>query len=46
MELKRLDWILIKAREMILTPWEETFIKDLTERREKYGDDITITIKR
>ena len=41
MDLKRLDWILVKAQDMDLTTWEEKFIADMTERREKYGDRMT-----
>lgn len=37
-EAQLLDWILVKAQESAsLTAWEEDFISDLTERREKYG---------
>lgn len=44
MDLKRLDWILVKAQEMDLTSWEEKFIRDLTNRREKYEDRIVISV--
>ena len=44
MELKRLDWILSKAQSSNdLTPWEQSFIDDLTDRRERLGDRITIS---
>lgn len=43
MDTKRLDWILTKAQESDLTSWEESFISDLTKRREKYGDKINIS---
>lgn len=44
MNLERLDWILVKAGEArTLTPWEESFIRDFVERREKYGDGIYIS---
>ena len=43
-DLKRLDWILSKAQSSYtLTPWEQDFIDDLTDRREKYGDRIRIS---
>ena len=45
MDLKRLDWILVKAQSSQLTVWEEKFITDLTNRREKLGDKITISDK-
>ncbi len=43
MDLKRLDWILTKAQDSHLTEWEGGFIDDLTERRERLGDRITIS---
>lgn len=44
MDLKRLDWILVKAGEAAtLTPWEEKFVTDLVDRRERLGDRITIS---
>lgn len=43
MDLKRLDWILVKAQDMDLTTWEASFIDRMTERREKYGDRTIIT---
>jgi hypothetical protein len=45
MDLSRLDWILIKAQTAQLTVWEEKFITDLTNRREKLGDKIIISDK-
>ena len=45
MELDRLDWILIKAQTAQLTVWEEGFITDITNRRERLGDKITISDK-
>lgn len=43
MDLRRLDWILVKAQGADLTPWEEKFIDDLTKQRERYGDDVRIS---
>ena len=44
MNLKRLDWILVKAGEAsTLTAWEEAFINDFVERREKYGDKLLVS---
>lgn len=43
MDLDRLDWILTKAQETELTEWEETFVADLTERRERFGNAIRIS---
>ena len=44
MDLRRLDWILTKAQTIDgLTAWETQFIHDLTERRERYGDNINIS---
>ena len=44
MDLKRLDWILCKAQEAAsLTAWEESFISDLVESRERQGDWINIS---
>ena len=46
MDLKRLDWILVKAQEAsTLTPWEDKFISDLIDRRERHGDRISISEK-
>jgi len=45
MDLDRLDWILIKAQTMDLTEWEEGFVGDMTERRERYGDSVTVSEK-
>ena len=45
MDLRHLDWILIKAQDADLTPWEDGFLADMIERREKYGDRITISEK-
>jgi len=43
MNLKRLDWILKKAQDAELTDWEEKFIDDMIEKREKKGVFIYIT---
>lgn len=44
MDLKRLDWILLKAQEaQTLTAWEDGFVADLIERRDRYGDSISIS---
>ena len=43
MELDRLDWILIKAQDAHLTAWEDKFIEDMINRREKYSDDLIVT---
>ena len=44
MNLKRLDWILCKVQESAtLTPRELKFIDDMTNRRERFGDRITVT---
>ena len=44
MDLKRLDWILAKAQESsTLTAWEDSFVSDMTNRREKIGDKIQIS---
>ena len=46
MNLKRLDWVLIKAQEATtLTEKEAAFIDDMVERREKYGDRIKVSEK-
>lgn len=45
MDLDRLDWILMKALDIDLTPWEEKFIADMTERRERYGDRMVVSDK-
>lgn len=45
MDLKRLDWILIKAQSAELTSWEEKFVADMIERRERHGDRLTISEK-
>ena len=43
MNLKRLDWILVKAQSMNLTSFEQGLIDGLTERRERYGDRVKIS---
>ena len=44
MDMARLDWVLAKAQESAtLTPWESAFVDDLTDRRERLGDRITIS---
>lgn len=43
MNLKRLDWILVKAQDAELTPWEEKFIADMTNRRERFGDRVEVS---
>lgn len=44
MDLNRLDWILTKAQDAAdLTAWEEGFLADMIDRRERYGDRITIS---
>ena len=46
MNLKRLDWVLIKAQEATtLTEKEAAFIDDMVERREKCGDRLKISEK-
>jgi len=45
MDLKRLDWILTKAQSKDLTQWEDDFISDMTERRERAGDSMHISEK-
>ena len=46
MELKRLDWVLSKAQSASdLTAWEQKFVDDLTDRRERLGDRITVSEK-
>ena len=46
MDIKRLDWILSKAQSATtLTEWESGFVDDLTDRRERQGDRITISEK-
>ena len=46
-EAERLDWILSCAgdAENKLSEWENSFIVDLTERREKYADALNVTEK-
>jgi ribosome assembly protein YihI (activator of Der GTPase) len=42
----RLDWVLSKAQSACdLTPWEQKFVDDLTDRRERLKDRITISEK-
>lgn len=43
MDLKRLDWILVRAQEADLTAWEEGFVREMTDRRERRGDRIIIS---
>ncbi len=44
MDLKRLDWILVKAQSAsTLSVWEQDFVDDLTDRRERQGDRIRIS---
>ena len=44
MDLKRLDWILAKAQSAVtLTEWESSFVDDITDRRERLGDRISIS---
>lgn len=43
MDLKRLDWILIKAQSIKLNAWEQNFINEFTERRERLGDALTVS---
>ena len=43
MNLKRLDWVLLKAQDANLTPWEESFVRDMTRQRERYGDGISVS---
>jgi hypothetical protein len=43
--LKRLDWILLKVQDVQLRERDEKFINSLIERRERYGDSIRITEK-
>ena len=44
MDLRRLDWLLIKAQEAAtLTPKELKFVDDMINRRERWGDDIKIS---
>lgn len=44
MELKRLDWILSKAQSSTtLSQWEQDFVDDLTDRRERQGDRMRIS---
>ena len=43
MDLKRLDWILVKALESDLTIWEAAFIDDMTDQRERYGEGTKIS---
>lgn len=44
MDKNRLDWVLAKAQEAAtLTPWESAFVDDLTNRRERLADRITIS---
>ena len=45
MDLRRLDWILVKAQETDLSDFEARFINDFTERRECYGDRIHVSEK-
>ncbi|MBB4287923.1 hypothetical protein [Roseospira goensis] len=45
MDLRRLDWILIKAQTMSLSPREQRFIADMIDRRERYGDAVPVSDK-
>ena len=46
MEHKRLDHVLKKCLDATtLTEWEEKFMNDMIERREKLGDRITVSEK-
>ena len=44
MDLKRLDWVLSKAQSSsTLSSWEQDFVDDLTDRRERQGNWIRIS---
>ena len=43
MNLKRLDWVLLKAQDIELTPWEESFVRDMTRQRERYSDGVSVS---
>lgn len=44
MDLRRLDWILVKAQAAAtLTVWEDKFVADMIARRERQGDGIRIS---
>lgn len=43
MNLQRLDWILKKALDIDLTPWEENFINTFIDRRERLGDKVIVS---
>ena len=43
MDLRRLDWILKKAQDADLSDFEEKFVRDMTERRERQGDALVVT---
>ena len=46
MDLKRLDWVLCKAQDATtLTEWEDKFLNDFIERRERQGDAIKVSEK-
>lgn len=46
MDLRRIDWILVKASEALtLTPWEQDFIDDMIEHRECRGDRFNLSEK-
>jgi len=45
MDLKRLDWVLVKAQDADLTAWEDDFLNDMIERRERQGDRIVVSEK-
>lgn len=44
MDLARLDWILLKAQDATsLTTWETDFIDDFIARRERRGDQTSVS---
>ena len=45
MDLRRLDHILTKAQDTDLTVWEESFISDVMNRRERLGDAVLVSEK-
>ena len=46
-EYKRADWILGKAHTNPedLSPWEENFVDDMTDRIAKYGKGLSLSEK-
>ena len=45
-DMERLDWILSKAQSSSsLSEWEIGFINDLTDRRDRYKNHISISEK-